>query len=516
MTENTNYRDIGSRKWWAIGAISLAAIAFSLDLTVLNLALPTLSNALHATSNQLQWIVDAYALVLAVLTLAAGLLGDKYGRKKVLLIALAIFGVGSLLCAYSHSVNELIAARVLLGIGAAFILPLGFSVLAIFFDDKARPKAIAILMGGVFAAYPLGPILGGFLLTHYWWGSVFLINVPIVLVALVAVAIILPETRNPESHKLDLVGIGLSSLGLTGLTYGAIQAESNGWSSGQVVTSLAVGAVLLVLFVFWEKRKVLHKQEPLVDFTLFKSRRFTWGTLLMTTVNFSLFGLLFSLPQYLEDIQGKNAMQTGYYLLPMVGGLMIGSVAMSKLAVKIGSKLAVTIGFIFMAAGLILGTRTTLSVSDLYIVVWTTIIGMGLGFAMPAAADAALGALTPEKSGAGSALVTAIRQVGGTLGVAVLGTILGTSYRNKLALPGLPHQVAETIRGSVTAGTAVAHKLSSPGLLRTISTAFVDSMDTMLWVCSGIALCAVVAALLFLPDKEKIVEHERNTIVGSP
>jgi EmrB/QacA subfamily drug resistance transporter len=496
-----NYRDIGNRKWWAIGAISLAAIAFSLDLTVLNLALPTLSNSLHATSNQLQWIVDAYALVLGVLTLPAGLLGDKYGRKKFLLIALAIFGIGSLLCAYSHSVNILIASRVLLGIGAAFILPLAFSVLSVFFDDKIRPKAIAVLMGGVFAAYPLGPIIGGFLLTHYWWGSVFLINIPIVLIALIAVAILLPESRNPVRHKLDFIGVALSSIGLTGITYGAIQAESKGWSNDQIVGSLLIGAVLLVLFVLWEKRKARQKQEPLVDLTLFKSKRFTWGTLLMTSVNFSLFGLLFTLPQYLEDVQGKNAMQTGYYLLPMIGGLVIGSVVISKLVTKIGAKLAVAIGFAFMAVGLVLGTRTTLSVSDMYIILWTGVIGLGLGFAMPSAADAALGALSPEKSGVGSALVTAIRQVGGTLGVAILGTILGTSYRNKLVLSGLPHQVAETIRGSVTAGVAVAHKLASPKLLHIISTAFVHSMDIMLWVCGGIAICAVILAFVFLPNK---------------
>jgi EmrB/QacA subfamily drug resistance transporter len=506
-----DHREIGSRKWWAIGAISLAAIAFSLDLTVLNLALPTLSTALHATSNQLQWIVDAYALVLAVLTLPAGLLGDKYGRKKFLLIALLIFGTASALCAYSHSVDMLIAARVLLGVGAAFILPLAFSVLSIFFGDEERPKAIAVLMGGVFAAYPLGPILGGWLLTHYWWGSVFLINVPIVLIALVAVALLLPETSNPESHKLDFMGIVLSSLGLTGITYGAIQAESKGWGSSQIITSLITGVVLLILFVLWEQRKMRLRQQPLVDLKLFNSAAFTWGTILMTSVNFSLFGLLFTLPQYLQDVQGKNAMQAGYYLLPMIGGLMIGSVVMSKLVNKIGAKFAVATGFSFMAIGLILGTRTTLQVSDLFIIVWTGVIGLGLGFAMPSAADAALGALSPEKSGVGSALVTAIRQVGGTLGVAILGTLLGTSYRSKLDLPGLPNQLVGTIRGSVTAGVAVAHQLHSGELLYIVGSAFVHGMDTMLGVCGGIAICAVVLALLFLPNKPAVSDSSHSS-----
>jgi len=497
-----NYPDIGSRKWWVLGAIALAAIAFSLDLTVLNLALPTLSTALHASSNQLQWIIDAYALVLAVLTLPAGLLGDRYGRKKFMLIALAIFGAGSAICAYSHSVDSLIASRVMLGLGASFILPLAFSVLAIFFSDKERPKAIGVLMGGVFIAYPLGPILGGWLLTHFWWGSVFLINIPIVLFALVAVAILLPETSNPERKNIDFMGVALSSLGLTEITYGAIEAESKGWGNSHIVASLIAGTILLVLFVLWEKRIMRRGLQPLVDLTLFNSARFTWGTLLMTSVNFSLFGLLFLLPQYLEEVQGKNPAQAGYYLLPMIGGLIIGSVAMSKLIARIGAKFAMSAGFALMAIGLFLGTRTTVQASDLFIVAWTGIIGLGLGFAMPSAADAAIGALSPENSGKGSALVTAIRQVGGTLGVALLGTILGTSYRNHLVLSALPTRAATLARSSVAGGVAVAHAVHSPQLFQNVSTAFVDGMDIMLVVCGTIAVVAVIMALLFMPNKQ--------------
>ncbi|HEY8998930.1 MAG TPA: MFS transporter [Candidatus Saccharimonadales bacterium] len=493
-------KDIGPRKWWAMGAIALAAIAFSLDLTVLNLALPTLSKALHATTSNLQWIADAYALVLAVLTLPAGLLGDRFGRKKLMIFALGVFGAASLLCAYSTSVAMLICARLLLGVGAAFILPLGMSVVPVYFSEKERTKALAALMGGVFLAYPLGPILGGWLLTHYWWGSVFLINLPVVAVAMIAIAAFLPESKSSEQHRIDIVGIGLSSIGLTGITYGAIEAETVGWNNGRVVSALIVGAVLLALFAVWEKRQVRRKKLPLVDTRLFGSAGFTWGTLLMTSVNFSLFGLLFGLPQYLQAVRGYNALHAGYYLLPMIGGLMIGSVASSKFAQAVGTKIAATVGFAIMATGLLLGAGTTLASSGSFIITWTAVIGLGLGFAMPTVADAALSALSAERSASGTALISAVRQVGGTLGIALLGTALGASYRSHLHLAGLPSQVAEPIRGGVNAGVAIAQKINSPALLTNIRTAFVHGQSVMLWVCSGIAASAVILALLFLPN----------------
>jgi len=317
-------KDIGSRKWWATAAISLAAIAFSLDLTVLNLALPTLSNSLHATTSQLQWIADIYALVLAVLTLPAGTLGDRYGRKKFMLIALALFGAASVFCAYSTSVGMLISARLLLGVGAAFILPLSMAAIPVFFSEEERTKALAILMGGVFLAYPLGPILGGWLLTHFWWGSVFLINVPVVIIALAAIAFLLPENKSSKPHAIDVVGILASSVGLTGITYGAIEAESSSWGNHRVIASLVIGAVMLPLFYLWEKRLTRQKRPALVDLELFTHRSFTWGMLLMTSVNFALFGLLFGLPQYLQAVRGDNALTAGYYLLPMIGGFVSG------------------------------------------------------------------------------------------------------------------------------------------------------------------------------------------------
>ncbi len=495
----SDIRDIGNRKWQAVAAISLAAIAFSLDLTILNLALPNISAALHASTNELQWIADAYAMVLAVLTLPAGMLGDRYGRKKFLLIAIAIFGVASALCAYSTSVNMLISARLLLGVGAAFILPLGMSAMPVFFKPEERPKALAILMGGVFLAYPLGPILGGFLLTHYWWGSVFLINIPVVLIALVAIAVLLPESKSSETPKIDIAGIFLSSLSLTGVTYGAIQAEANGWSNGLVLASLGAGAIILPLFYLWERRLTKRNRQALIDIKLFHYPSFTWGTILMTSVNFSLFGLLFGLPQYLESVRGDQPLTAGYYLLPMIGGLLIGSVATSKLAKKINAKIAVATGFALMTAGLVLGSGTSLSSGNFFIVMWTAIIGLGLGVAMPSVVTVAISPLSAERSGSGTALISAIRQVGGTLGIALLGTLLGASYRDQLDLSGLSHEVASLVKSSVITGVAVAHKLDSSQLLSAVRSAFVHSIDVMLLVCGTIATGAVILTIIFLP-----------------
>ena len=302
MTKHKHdYRNIGNRKWWAIGAISLAAIAFGLDLTVLNLALPTLSTALHASTSQLEWIVAAYSLALSVMLLPAGLLGDRFGRKKVILFALTLFGVSSLACAYSTSAGQLIAARVALGIGGAFILPLGLSTLTVFFNDKERPKALGLLFGANFASFPLGPILGGWLLTHYWWGSVFLINIPVVIVAIIAIAILLPESRAHHKPKLDISGLVLASLGITSITYGAVEAEFKGWGSPEVLILLVLGAILLAWFYRVERWKMRHKHRPLVDLKLFDSKGFLWGAILTTGLSFAIFGLFFTIPQFFRS-----------------------------------------------------------------------------------------------------------------------------------------------------------------------------------------------------------------------
>ncbi len=315
----------GNRRWWALGALALSVLVVGLDLTVLNLALPTLAGDLHASTGDLQWFIDSYSLVLAAALLPAGLLGDRYGRKKLLTAALVLFGFASLACAYAGSPGQLIAARAVLGLAAAVILPMSLAVIPVLFTAEERPRAIAAVGGATFLGYPIGPILGGWLLDHYWWGSVFLINVPVVVIAVVAVALLMPESRGNRRLRLDVPGVLLSSAGLTGLTYGVIKAGQNGWSDGTAVATMLAGAVVLAGFVAWERRVTRRADgQPLIDLSLFRSASFTWGTALSTMVSFALFGILFGVPQYFRDVRGLDSLASGLRLLPLIGGLAVG------------------------------------------------------------------------------------------------------------------------------------------------------------------------------------------------
>jgi MFS transporter, DHA2 family, multidrug resistance protein len=502
----------GARRWWALGALAISVLVVGLDLFVLSLALPTLAVDLHASTGDLQWFVDSYSLVLAAALLPAGLLGDRIGRKRLLIGALAVFGVASLACAYSSSTGELIAARAVLGLAAAVILPLALAVLPVMFTPAERPRAIAIVGGATFIGYPLGPILGGWLLDNYWWGSVFLINVPIVVLALVAVVFLMPESRGSGRFRIDAVGVAASSIGLVALTYGVIRAGQDGWSDSLAVGNMVAGVIALAGFVAWERHVGRRGGQPLVDLTLFRSAGFTWGTTLSTMISFALFGLTFAMPQFFLDVKGLNSLASGIRMLPLIGGLAIGlgigqrlqsprksrdgEAARPPLA---GARLVGAGGFAIMAAALAIGTATSAASGTGFVSAWFAATGFGLGLAMPTMLNAALSALTPERSGSGSALMTAMRQVGATIGVAVLGTVLNSVYRSKLALSGLPADVTSVARSSVGTGVSVALRLRSPLLLDAVRAGYAGGVDVMLWVCAAIAVTAAVLAALFLP-----------------
>jgi len=506
--------DTSARKWWALVAIAASVLVVGLDLTVLNLALPTIATDLHASTSDLQWISDAYSLVLAAAMLPAGMLGDRLGRKKVLLVALVLFGASSAACAYASSVGELIAARAVLGIGAAAIFPLSLSVIPVLFAPEERQKAIALMASATFISFPIGPIVGGYLLDHFWWGSVFLINVPVVVLALIAVAVLLPESRSEQRLRLDAGGVLLSSAGLAGLTYGFIEAGQKGWTDTAALTTIVAGIAVLAGFVAWERwlTRRAGSVRPLIELRLFRSRGFTWGTTLATLTSFAMFGIFFAMPQYFQEVQGTNAMGSGLRLLPMIGGMVIGMIGSTRLATpRRGSgeprpplasvKGLVTVGFTIMAAALAFGATTKTGSGTGFAAAWLAAFGLGLGLAMPQTMNAALSALSAERSGSGSALISALRQVGATIGVAVLGTVLGTVYSGHLLLHGLPTTAAAAARSSVVAGVGVAHALGSASLLHSVRTAFVQGMNTMLWVCAGIAVASAILALIFLPRR---------------
>jgi MFS transporter, DHA2 family, multidrug resistance protein len=503
----------GTRRWWALGALAVSVLVVGLDLFVLSLALPTLAVDLHASTGDLQWFVDSYSLVLAAALLPAGLLGDRIGRKKLLIGALTVFGLASLGCAYATSSGELIAARSVLGLAAAAILPLALAVLPVMFTPAERPRAIAIVGGATFIGYPLGPILGGWLLDNYWWGSVFLINVPIVVLALSAVAFLMPESRGVGRLRIDAVGVVISSAGLVALTYGVIRAGQDGWSDSLAAGTIVAGLLALAAFVAWEQHVGNGgRGQPLVDLSLFRSAGFTWGTTLATMISFALFGLTFAMPQFFLDVKGVNSLASGIRMLPLIGGLAIGLGFGQRLQSPrksrdggidrpplAGPRSVGAGGFAIMAIALAAGTATSAASGAGFISAWFAATGFGLGMAMPTMLNAALSALAPERSGSGSALMTAMRQVGATIGVAVLGTVLNSVYRSKLTVTEWPANVLAATRSSVGTGVAVAQHLHSPLLLAAVRMAYATGVDVMLWVCAAIAITAAALATLFLP-----------------
>src|SRR5947207_14831243 len=332
--------NFGNRKWWALGALTLAVMAVGLDGTVLSVALPTLATALHASESDLQWFSSGYLLVLAAAMLPAGLLGDRYGRKKVMLSALLLFGAGSAACAYAPSAGAFIVARMLLGLAGAGIIVMALSALTVLFTEEERPRAVGIWAAANFLALPLGPILGGWLLTHYWWGWVFLLNVPVALVGLVAAFALVPESRAPQRPGLDPVGMLASTAGLVVMTYGLIEAGQNGWSDISALVPMIVGLLVLVGFFLWERWLSRRPGgQPMVDLDLFRSASFTWGVILAATAGLAMIGVLFTMPQFFQGVLLTDAMGSGVRLLPLIAGLVVGAVPADRVARVVGAKL---------------------------------------------------------------------------------------------------------------------------------------------------------------------------------
>jgi MFS transporter, DHA2 family, multidrug resistance protein len=509
-----------SKKWWALGAVFVTILCVGVDSTVLSVALPTLAKSLHASETHLQWFSSGYFLVLAAAMLPAGVLGDRYGHKRVFLISLALFAMGSAGCAYSTTVTEFMAARVVLGLAGAGVIVMAISSLTVLFDKEERPKAVGILGAGNFLAMPIGPILGGWLLTNYWWGWVFLINVPIAAIGFVAAFALLPEFRAEKKPAFDLPGMTASAAGLVALTYGLIKAGQNGWSDPGALLAILVGIAIVVGFLAWERRLTQRLGgRPLLDMTLFSSASFTWGAIFAALSFLALIGVLFTMPQYFQGVLGTTAMGSGLRLLPLVAGVLIGAVPAAVIAKFVGAKLAVAAGFALLAVGLAVGAATSADSSSVFVAVWMVIVGAGMGLALATSTSAALVELSPEQSGVGSGVVEAIDEVGGPLGIAILGSVVGAGYIAHLKLSHLSAPAATAARQSVFGGVAVAQRLHSTVLLESVRTAFVQGMHMAFLVSVGIALVGAALALMFLPktnapppaatDKEVDVDRAR-------
>ena len=492
----------GTRKWWALGALALATLAVGLDGTVLSVALPTLASALHASESDLQWFSSGYLLILAAAMLPVGLLGDRFGRKKVLLAALLLFGAGSAACAYAPSSGAFIAARFVLGLAGAGIVVMNLTALTVLFTEQERPRAVGVWATANFLALPIGPILGGWLLTHYWWGWVFLLNVPVALIGLIAALALVPESRAPQRPGLDPVGVIAATAGLVGVTYGLIEAGSHGWTDASALAPVLAGLVVLVGFFLWERwlsRRPGGK--PLIDLALFRSAAFTWGVILAATAGLAMVGVLFTLPQYFQGVLGTDAMGSGIRLLPLIAGLVVGAVPADRVARLVGAKLTVALGFALLAAGMLLGATTGVASGDGFVAIWLVVVGLGLGLTFSTAASAALSELPEERSGVGAAVMQALQKTGGPLGTAIQGSVLSSVYLSQLHLASLPATAASVVRESLFGGIAVATMLHATALLSMVRGAFVDGMDISLVVAAGIAVVGMLLTLAFLPAR---------------
>ncbi len=490
----------GAAKWWMLAVTCLSVIVVSLDLTVLNIALPAISAALHAGTADLQWIVDAYSLAFAGVMLSAGVIGDQVGRRRVLLAGLVVFLAASVWCALSSSVGELIAGRVLMGLGAGTVFPLALAITAASFGDAERPRAIGILTAAVALGLPLGPVIGGVLLQHFSWNSVFWINVPAVCLTLAAGFFLVPESRNPAAPPLDVPGALLSAAAVTALVWGAIDGPERGWTAPATVGLLAGSAVLLAAFGFRQRQA----RCPLIDPALFRDPRFTWGTVATIGVSVALFAILFTVPQYLQSALGDDPLSAGLRLLPMMAGLLVAGGAAGSAVRAIGTRLTVAAGLALLTAGLAVLSQIHLATGYAVVAAGLVLCGLGTGAAVAAAMDAVMAAVGGDEAGAGAAVNSTLRQVSGAIAVAVLGSLLSAGYAGGLrpALAALPAGDASAARASIAGAVQLAARLPSGGWLRAAAgAAFLHGASIVMLGCAGLAVITALTSLRYLPGR---------------
>ncbi|MGW2696652.1 MFS transporter [Streptomyces sp. NPDC001296] len=494
------------RRWAILTVLLFSLLVVMLDNSILNVAMKTIAQpaptGLGSTQSQLEWAVNSYTLVFAGLLFTAGLLGDRLGRKKVLLFGMLVFGVGSVLSAISDSSGQLIAFRAVMGFGGAFILPATLAIIMNVFEREEQPKAIGIWTGVVGFAIALGPITGGILLEHFWWGSVFLVNVPIVIAAMVAMAAIVPDSKDPKPGRLDPLGVLLSIIGLALLVYGIIKGGQYGdFTRPESWTTILAGLAVLGCFVVYEARS----DHPALDVTYFRNRRFSASVAAIGLVFFALMGVTFFSVFYNQSVRSYSVLQSGLLVLPLAASQMFFAPRARLVVNRFGARAVCATGLVLTAAAfagfLLLGQNTPIWVLE----VLFFLMGTGMAHVMPPATVMIMSSLPREKAGSGSAINNTFRQVGGAMGVAVLGSLLSTSYRNGINghLDMLPPSDRGAAGESVQATLAVAEKLGPAGraLVRPANDAFIHAMHIAATGSAAVALLGAVVVLVCLPRK---------------
>ncbi|MGA4543795.1 MFS transporter [Uniformispora flossi] len=489
---------IHRRRWAILGVLILSLLVVVLDNSILNVAIKVIADpdqGLGASQSQLQWAINSYTLVFAGLLFTAGILGDRYGRKKLLLFGMAVFGAASLLSSMAQSPGQLIAARAVMGFGAAFVMPATLSIISNVFEPHERPKAIGIWSGAVGLAIAIGPITGGVLLEHFWWGSVFLINVPIVVVGITAMILMVPDSKDPRPGKLDPIGVLLSIAGLVSLVYGIIKGGEDSWSSPQVIGTMLLGVAILAVFVWFEKRS----DHPALDVRLFRERTFSAASAAIGLVFFALMGVTFFMAFYLQSVRGYTPLETGLFLLPLAIGQLLFAPRSAGLVRTYGVRAVTTAGMLVVT-----GTFLAFLAADADTPMWLVcgvffFQGVGMSLVMPPATNSVMASLPREKAGVGSAVTNTVRQVGGALGVAVLGSVLSSVYRDQIAGNGVPKGADESIEA--TLGAAAHAGPAGSGWVEPAKDSFITAMHATTLGSAAVAAIGAVVVFFWMPRK---------------
>jgi EmrB/QacA subfamily drug resistance transporter len=491
-----------ARRWKTLAVLSLALLIIGLDNTILNVALPSLQDEFDASSKTLQWIVDSYLLVFAGLLLTMGTLGDRFGRKLALQAGLLLFGGASLCVLLVDSANQLIVVRGVMGIGGAMIMPATLSIISNIFPREERGKAIGIWAGMASMGIGLGPLMGGLLLEWFSWTSVFLVNVPVAAIALLAGIVLVPNSRDPKPGAFDLLGAALSVAALAALVYPIIEAQDEGWTNPKILGCFGVAALLGTAFIRWE----LRVKEPMLNLSFFRSPRFSVASASIGLAFFALFGAIFALTQWMQDAHGYSALQAGAAMIPLAGGLVLGSVSSIKLVGRFGTTKVVFAGLMGLATQLAVSLTWAHDMTYWPLGLWFFGMALNMGWIMGPATESVMGAVPEDKSGVASAMNDVTRQVGGSLGTAVIGSLISSLYASRVgdSVATLPEGARTAAEDSIGKANAVAEKLpadQAASLTHDAAVAFTHAMAIGFTVAGAVAALAAIAVRLWLPPR---------------
>jgi EmrB/QacA subfamily drug resistance transporter len=497
----------------ALGVLCLAAFTINLDTTIVNIALPSLVRQLDATTRELQWVVDAYTLTFAALVLAAGSLSDRYGRKGALLTGLAVFGIATAVGGLVDSPGALIAVRAVMGVGAALMFPATLSLISNLYTERGeRARAIGLWGAMTGLGVALGPISGGWLLEHFWWGSIFVSMAPVAGATFLGAVLFVPTSRDPATPPVDVVGLALSTLAIGTLVYTIIEAPERGWTDTATARGFALAAVAAAVFVVWERRRT----HPMLDVSLFRNLRFSAASGSIMVIFFALAGFIFLITQYFQFLKGYAPLSTGVRILPVAICIAIGSVVGVRLSVTIGNKVVVATGLFLVGVSFAWVSDNTIGTTYLEIASQMVVAGLGMGLTTAPATEAIMGVVPKEKAGVGSAVNDATRELGATLGVAIIGSVFASLYASGIqdSAGSLPAPAVDAASESIGAAIAVSNELGPAGtaLLDAAQAAFFDGFRVGCLVAAGVLFGGAVFAARFLPSRPTVTAAEPEAV----